>query len=225
MAMNKKITIISIVILLALLAGAGVWKWKNNPQNITEQQKQNEQNKNESDDLVTEKDPPVLEKIDTSNWQTYRNEEYGFEFKYPNIYLSDCSKIQNELSISISDTEKEDCYSWPDGRIGIGFEIYDKNKPDFHYDSYSIKKVKLNNQEIDQVIGYYEIKGSEGEILSYHPKSKVILSLIPYKNDKYILLSYSQLYSLEEGGTSYGFKIEKNIEDIYYSIVKSFKFF
>jgi len=27
-----------------------------------------------------------IEPIDTSNWQTYRNEEYGFEIKYPSFY-------------------------------------------------------------------------------------------------------------------------------------------
>jgi hypothetical protein len=29
-----------------------------------------------------------IEPIDTSNWNTYRNEEYGFEFKYPNNWKS-----------------------------------------------------------------------------------------------------------------------------------------
>jgi hypothetical protein len=29
--------------------------------------------------------PEKLE-IDTSNWKTYRNEQYGFEFRYPNTY-------------------------------------------------------------------------------------------------------------------------------------------
>jgi len=29
---------------------------------------------------------PHLQEIDTSNWQTYRNDEFGFEVKYPAGY-------------------------------------------------------------------------------------------------------------------------------------------
>jgi len=50
----------------------------------------------------------TAETIDTSNWKTYRNEEYGFEFKYP----ADMQIINNTNIFS-----------------GVGlFDICDKNK-------------------------------------------------------------------------------------------------
>jgi len=70
--MNKKYIIILIIIIIFALAGGG-WYWysKNQPVNppVT---------KNEGDATATS-----TEEIDMSDWLTYRNEQYGFEVRYP----------------------------------------------------------------------------------------------------------------------------------------------
>ncbi|OGY85824.1 MAG: hypothetical protein A2233_04500 [Candidatus Kerfeldbacteria bacterium RIFOXYA2_FULL_38_24] len=43
----------------------------------------------------------VATEIDTSDWQTYRNEEYGFEFKYPKEWEVNNSSSKNSIIISI----------------------------------------------------------------------------------------------------------------------------
>src|SRR3989338_3201787 len=45
------------------------------------------------------------EEIDTSNWKTYRNEEYGFEFRYPGeVEGKKFSVYSNESTKSLKDT-------------------------------------------------------------------------------------------------------------------------
>ena len=72
----KKPVIITIifVIILALIGGGVFWylKEKDKPANppVTENENQPSEN-------------PKSEIINTDDWQTYRNEEYGFEVRYP----------------------------------------------------------------------------------------------------------------------------------------------
>ncbi len=90
--MNKRNLIIGIVILIALVGGVVLWQQKNSQQETkqrtnkeitkqTQEQKIKEQSNAQNQTIDGELKPE--EKIDTSSWKTYRNEEFGFEFKYP----------------------------------------------------------------------------------------------------------------------------------------------
>jgi hypothetical protein len=49
---------------------------------------------------------PLESDVDTSNWQAYRNEEYGFEMKYPkNWYISHESNKGGHFSVSFGNNE------------------------------------------------------------------------------------------------------------------------
>lgn len=93
--MNKKmIVVVAIAVILAF--GAGFWVWKNY-QDVAQQEAQNqEQQKNEQ-----KKDEQEV--MDTSDWKTYRNEEFGIEFKYPEnlLYIKEIVDSADILDISI----------------------------------------------------------------------------------------------------------------------------
>ena len=38
---------------------------------------------------ITDDELPISNEADTSNWKTYRNEEYGYEFQYPSVWGKD----------------------------------------------------------------------------------------------------------------------------------------
>ncbi|PID51866.1 MAG: hypothetical protein CR972_04995 [Candidatus Moraniibacteriota bacterium] len=81
MSHKKHIIIICIILLIVTTLGIFWYTQKNTGKSVqTEIQKEV---KNEKEKINNETIYNNDEKIDTSDWQTYRNEEYGFEFKYP----------------------------------------------------------------------------------------------------------------------------------------------
>ena len=72
--MKKSIIIIGIIIILTLIGGV-VWYW----QKYQGASIKGQGNDGQSSDVGNQQS----EIINTKDWQTYRNEEYGFNFKYP----------------------------------------------------------------------------------------------------------------------------------------------
>ena len=101
---------LGLLIVLAIIIGGGYWVWQNRLGS-----------------------PTSKSTVDISNWKTYRNEEYGFEFKYPGNFL--------EI--------KENNEPW-----GTGFQLLF-----LKYKSGSLSLIVLN-QPLDpkNIQNFYEIK-------------------------------------------------------------------
>lgn len=142
MLKNKGFSAIVFVIILAVLAGGIYWVW------------QEGNNKTP---------PPVIytdEQVDELNeWQTYRNEEYGFEFKYPASFMSCDEKYKTQIQTSNLEGVKIfiDCYttnindpSIEDGQTII-WSLFVERKLFSEYPQFSSLKDYFEKQKQDAV--------------------------------------------------------------------------
>ncbi len=107
--------IIAILLLAAL--GLGWWVWSNQalaPAPIDNQ-------------------PPISSattSVDTSNWQTYRDEEYGFEFKYPSVWRVIDQRADSVVIVNYSREEERPVGGLSSDMAKIGFSILDVREGD-----------------------------------------------------------------------------------------------
>lgn len=163
-----------------------------------------------SDEVVTQSD-----EIDTSNWLTYENEEYGFSFKYPGewyLYKEDenvtfididkdeIEKLDKEYNKSIENTSGTDALP----------------KSDFHKINFRIKK---SNKELQTLLIEDYLLNSEqninatsinGRIIYFVENKEWIRQLIFATRFNEEIILYGDRY-IEEKRSELKLKIMENI--------------
>ncbi len=158
--MKKKIVIIILVLILTILAG-GFWYLKNQDQDQEVDAVEN------SLIVASEKiDNYEIESLDISDWETYRNENLGFEVKYPEefsvkldnsfVFLSkDCPLLKKEdLEIQMKcELEREIVFS----TTSVGMEDFIKNYENDFNEGVPLTRIKSQKN--------YTLDGVPGKIL------------------------------------------------------------
>lgn len=160
--MNKKnIVALGIVLILAVVAAGGFFIWESNQTvEVVEEQTQG-RNQQQGEDQQTE--------VDMRDWKTYRNEEYGFEVKYPEgweigLVENGYMKVRSEIS---------ECALIPEGCPII--VLYDKDDY-FNSDYVSVHIVKDSSNDVDKIVNQKRQWWSEGELYGCNVSANKILN-------------------------------------------------
>jgi len=189
---KKAIITIVIAVVILVVAGGVVW-YLTQEQGISSKGQADEQ---QSGQLQVGDNQPVLDaeseinnqpsEIDTSDWQTYRNEEYGFEVKYPGGYL--VKAIKNGLYLKHPSYDLVPNSPAKGGAISIA--LSDQNIEDH------IKEIENIDPPLSRVISKkeYTLDGEQGiEVVSNMPVGLDYYDIFITHNNKKYLISYDDI--------------------------------
>ena len=136
--------IVSAIIIVAAVLGVAFWPKQDQPNQPSNTNQPVTVEPDDNQPATTTEPEIITSDIDTSEWQTYRNEEYGFEVKYPAKY----DDAKNYSVWIASNKEIGLLFDWGvnKGQEGIfSISAYDKN---FKNELVEAKRVKILNKQI-----------------------------------------------------------------------------
>jgi hypothetical protein len=165
---HKKNIIAWVVVLL--IAGAGTWaveKYYFEEENLSGLDPNNNNNLTENSSIEGFKkngDVASTSEIDISTWKTYRNEEYGFEVKYPsnfNFELDDIKKLSLGQNLSVKIIDQSLKYP-PYFGMYFGLEIWKEEGNHNYYNPEQIPEISNPEDEYEQVYSAFELRTLNG---------------------------------------------------------------
>jgi len=159
------------------------------------------------------------EEIDTSNWKTYRNEEYGFEFRYPEDWYYDICASNYENHIAVFSDKTVDCIN---DIFNVVISLEKTDKFDFNDKVRRLNLINATTTEVfgknnwQVIIGDIQNEDAEGNHLD-GSFSRAILSAVEKNNNIFVISLFS---GFSEGLTD---KRDKEIM-IYDAIINSVLF-
>ncbi|MBD3195429.1 MAG: hypothetical protein GF317_10260 [Candidatus Lokiarchaeota archaeon] len=239
----NKIYLTTLILTLTIFTGgctlALLTKTDDNhtPENIQEEKEDSiEETESTIEESAEESEPLELTEadLDTSTWQTYTNEEYGFSFEYPNnLVFEDCSAKNpkkgafDELILTLG---KVGSCTFPgfEPRIYImktneDHAFYAKAVEKYSMD-FKVEEININGNEVTKTKRIFEIKGGEGESVKGRPKMLQERIYIPFEKDEYLIFGYNEIFEMEPEGVEAGFEIQEDLSKEYMGVVNSFKF-
>lgn len=170
--MNQKKVVIVILAALVLVV-MGVFMWKMRSMSQSEQITQKIEQPEKIDEIEGIKDlidgEYAFAPIDTSDWQTYRNEEIGFEVKIPkNWEMREIYKEDNKVTY-LWFSEKGEWYNFEGGKENaIVTSVSFKTNPFFHVPEISLRSwknsydISIKNLTVNGVPLYFHTGFGEG---------------------------------------------------------------
>ena len=203
---NKSIIIMISVILVLIIVGGGFWIVKNQGKNNNKEVLQEEA-------LIQNKQESNIGEIDTSNWQVYKNEEYGFEVKYPEGWKA---KKFKSSCLGLGDCAI-DCDKMPEECDVVGFSFYNEN--DATLESTSISVVPENQKKSS------ELHNIKSEWMQGMFSGCYVTTRINTDNNEFLLGSFRSATDLNDAETTQKENnlCERNmLNPLFNEIVKSF---